>query len=80
MDDSSSVAPFVKPGAEVVVETSDGEQDVYRLVSPAEASPRRGLISNDSPVARALMGHRVGDQVTIVAPGGSFSVRIVSIR
>src|SRR5512143_4058791 len=47
------------------------ETEVFRLVGPAEADPVKGLISNESPMGRAVMGHKVGDQVTVRAPDGN---------
>jgi transcription elongation factor GreA len=72
-------ADFVRIGARVTVEGSDGEKETYHLVGSQEADPRRGLVSNESPIGRALLGKRVGDEVTVVAPGGSFALRIREI-
>ena len=67
---------FVRLGSSVTVIGSDDEREDYTIVGSAEADPKRGFVSNESPVGRALMGRKVGDEVTIVAPGGSFTVRI----
>lgn len=48
----------------------DGEEEQYTIVSPVEAKPREGRISNESPVGRALLGHREGDKVDITMPNG----------
>jgi len=71
---------FVRLGSSVTVIGSDDEREDYTIVGSAEADPKRGFVSNESPVGRALMGRKVGDEVTIVAPGGSFTVRIELIR
>jgi transcription elongation factor GreA len=71
---------FVRLGSHVTVVDSDDEREDYTIVGSAEADPKRGFVSNESPVGRALMGRRVGEEVTIVAPGGSFTVRIDAIR
>ncbi len=71
---------FVRLGSRVTVVGSDDEREDYTIVGSAEADPKRGFVSNESPVGRSLMGRKVGDEVTIVAPGGSFTVRIELIR
>ncbi|MCH6266458.1 MULTISPECIES: transcription elongation factor GreA [Neobacillus] len=62
------------------VELPDGDEETYTIVGSAEADPFEGKISNDSPIARSLMGKKVGDQVSVQTPGGEMSVRIVSIK
>jgi len=47
------------------------------LVGAAEADPRKGKISNESPIGKAILNHRPGDVVTVEAPGGSFQVKIL---
>jgi transcription elongation factor GreA len=72
-------ADFVRLGAHVKVVDGEGEEETYFLVGKPEADPRRRLISNESPIGRALMGKRVGDEVTVVAPAGAFDLRILEI-
>lgn len=48
----------------------DGEEETYTIVSPVEAKPRDGRISNESPVGRALLGHKRGDKFDITMPNG----------
>ncbi len=49
-----------------LVRVKDGpHEDEWRIVPPEEADPARGLISEDSPMARALLGHRIGDRVNV---------------
>jgi transcription elongation factor GreA len=62
------------------VELPDGEEETYTIVGSAEADPFEGKISNDSPIAKSLLGKKVGDQVSVQTPGGEMSVRIVSIK
>lgn len=59
----------------------DGEaEETYRIVGPAEADPKAGRVSYESAVGKALIGHRVGDVVKVVTPGGAYSVRITAIE
>ena len=57
-------------GAWVTVEDDDGEEHTYRIVGADESDLDRGCISIDSPVARALLGKRDGDEVTVRVPQG----------
>jgi transcription elongation factor GreA len=60
----------------------DGEPDeTYRIVGSTEADPSAGKVSYESAIGRALMGHRVGDEVEVRTPsGGRYTVRIVKIE
>lgn len=59
---------------------ANGEVEEYTIVGVAEADPAAGLISNESPLARALLEHKVGEEVAVKAPGGTFYVRIVAVK
>jgi transcription elongation factor GreA len=75
------VTDEVVPGARVtVVEKGTREQEVYFLVGSAEANPREGKISVESPLGKALLGSRVGDKVTVKAPDGEIIFTIKSIE
>jgi len=62
-----------------VVEKGTKVQEVYHLVGSAEANPREGKISTESPLGKALMGAKVGDKVEVNAPDGKFTFVIKSI-
>ena len=70
----------VQVGSKVTVQEDGNSPESYMIVGPAEASPRDGRISNESPLGRALMGHRANDKVRVDAPAGSFSVQIVKVE
>jgi len=63
----------------VTVEEEEGKRTAWRIVGPDEVDPRRGLISVHSPVARALLRHRVGDVVGLPRPEGERLVRVVAV-
>jgi transcription elongation factor GreA len=67
-------------GSTVVVSVDGGKDETFQVVGVAEAKPREGKISHESPIGQALIGHRVGDQVKAATPGGSIELRIVQIR
>ena len=62
-----------------VVEKGTKEQEVYHLVGSAEANPREGKISTESPLGKALMGAKVGEKVEVNAPDGKLTFTIKSI-
>lgn len=66
-------------GREIVLRESGGATSRYTLVIPGDGNSSAGLISADSPVGSAVMGHGVGDTVTIVAPAGSWTAVIASV-
>lgn len=61
-------------------ELPDGDEETYTIVGSAEANPIEGLISNDSPIAKALIGRRTDDEVKIMTPGGEMLVVILKIK
>lgn len=61
-------------------ELPDGFEEEYTIVGAAEADPFSGKISNESPIAKALMGHAVGDKVSIDTPGGEMNVEILKVN
>jgi len=71
---------FVEVGNEVRVQLQDGSEEHYTIVGSAEAKPGEGRISNESPMGKALLGKRVGDEVEVEAPAGPLKLRILEIK
>ncbi len=63
-----------------VLERGDRNDEDYQIVGSAEADPAKGRISNESPVGRALLGKRVGDEVQVKIPDGVRHLKITEIR
>lgn len=66
-----------------IVKVRDMEDDFeesYEIVGSQEANPRKGKISDDSPVGRALRGHRAGDVVSVEAPDGSLRFELIAVE
>lgn len=57
----------------------DNDTDEYKIVGSQEADPFESKISNESPIAKALMGHVVGDVVSVDSPNGSYEIKIIEI-
>ncbi len=70
----------VRIGSTVVVQEDGDKPETYTIVGAAEANPKQGLISNESPLGQALIDHRVGDEVEVLAPAGRLHFRIVKIK
>jgi len=70
----------VRIGTEVELENENGKTRVYKLVETFEADPKTGFISDQSPVGKALLGNKEGDEVHVTTPGGVTSYIILSIR
>jgi len=62
------------------IELPDGEEETYTIVGSAEADPFEGKISNDSPIAKSLLGRKIGEEVSVSTPGGEMNVKIISIK
>ena len=62
------------------VDDDDDDEDEYKIVGSQEADPFESKISNESPIAQALLEHKVGDIVTVESPNGSYQVEITEIK
>lgn len=81
MIENARVSDTVGLGSYVtVVERGGAEDEMFHIVGSAEADPTRGRISNESPVGRALLGKRVGDEVQVKIPDGVRYLKITDIR
>lgn len=62
-----------------VLDEEYGDECEYRVVGSTEADPRNGKISDESPVGKALLGKKIGEEVIVEAPGGEFKLKILGI-
>ena len=80
IEDIKGKAKTVVIGVKVkVIDEEFGEEEEYRVVGSTEANSREGKISDESPMGKALLGKKIGDEVTVEAPGGEFKVKILEI-
>lgn len=61
-------------------ELPDEEPETYKIVGAAEADPFNGKISNESPIAKGLIGHKLNEEVTLTTPGGEMTVKIKAVE
>lgn len=69
----------VQLGSKVTIKEGNFEAETFIIVGAAEANPREGRISNESPIGKAILGHKVGDIVKVETPGGTYNVKILKI-
>ncbi|HZQ49341.1 MAG TPA: transcription elongation factor GreA [Candidatus Dormibacteraeota bacterium] len=78
--DEHREAGVVSMGSTVRFQEDDAEEEeTYRIVGSAEADPKAGSVSYESGLGKALLGHRVGDEVEVSTPSGSYRVRVVHV-
>jgi len=70
---------LVQVGSTVTIKENGSGSEKYTIVGAAEANPREGKISNESPIGKAILNHRAGEEVNIEAPGGTYKVKIVKV-
>ena len=75
-----AAADGVQLGCRVTVLDAKGHQERYFLVGSAEAQPAAGRISNESPMGKALLGHRIGDAVEVSTPSGKLQYTVKAIE
>ena len=69
----------VQLGSTVTLSTGQGKNQVYVIVGRAEADPSQGKISNESPIGKALLGLKPGDQTEAQTPSGTVSLKVVKL-
>lgn len=71
---------IVSVGDTITIQEENYPAETYHMVGPKEADPRNGRISHESPIGRAVMGHRVGDVVEVETPQGKIKFKILKIE
>jgi transcription elongation factor GreA len=80
IEPNSGNTDVVNVGARVTVQEEEFPPDTYFLVGAKEAQPSKGMISNESPIGKALLDRKVGDLIEIVTPDGKINLRILKIE
>lgn len=71
---------MVDVGSTVTIKEGSYPEEKYYMVGPREANPREGRISHESPIGKALMGHKAGETVTVETPGGKMQLKIILVE
>jgi transcription elongation factor GreA len=69
----------IQIGSKVTIKEGNFEAETFTIVGAAEANPREGKISNESPIGKAILGHHLGDVVKVETPGGTYNVKIIKL-
>ncbi|MDO9129092.1 MAG: transcription elongation factor GreA [Anaerolineales bacterium] len=80
VEENSISKDRVSVGTRVTIQEEDFPPEIYYMVGAQEADPRNGKISNESPIGRALLDHRVGEVVEAETPGGKIKLKILKIE
>lgn len=78
-DNGKRKSDGVQLGSKVTIKEGNFEAETFTIVGVAEANPREGKISNESPIGKAILGRRIGDSVKVETPGGTYTVKILKI-
>ena len=77
--ESPAMPGTVEMGDKVLIQNQDGKIEQFTIVGSAEASPVEGKISNESPVGKALLGKKIGDEVEVKTPAGLLKLLIMDV-
>src|SRR4030042_3649613 len=80
IDEAELPTDTIQVGSRVTVQEGNYPAETYFLVGATEADPRNGKISNESPIGRALLGGRVGNEVSVNTPSGEIKLKILTIE
>lgn len=81
IDNEDVAKDEVSMGREVTIkELPDEEPETYSIVGESESDPINGKISNESPMAKGLLGHKIGEEVSIDIPNGTMKVKILDVK
>ena len=78
-DNGKKKGDTVLLGSKVTIKEGNFEAESFTIVGAAEANPRDGKISNESPIGKAILNHKVGDTVKVETPGGTYNVKILKV-
>ncbi len=69
----------IQVGTRVTIKEGNFDAETFIIVGAAEANPREGKISNESPIGKSILGHKVGETVKVETPGGTYNVKIMKV-
>jgi transcription elongation factor GreA len=79
IDENHTDCASVNVGCTVHVEIESGEAE-FKIVGSAEADPEKGWISNESPIGKALIGKKPGDEIEVNVPAGTLKYKVKKIK
>ena len=79
-EDKNHSKGVIAIGSTATIQEQGFEEEKFTIVGAAEANPREGKISNESPIGKAILGHKVGDVVPVETPNGTYKVKILKVK
>ena len=79
-EEKNHLADMVEIGSTVTIQEQGYDPESYTIVGAAEANPREGKISNESPIGKAILNHAVGETVHVETPDGTYKVKIIKVK
>lgn len=76
----SNTNGLVDIGTHITIQEGSFPEEKYYMVGPREADPQNGRISHESPIGKALLGHKAGDTVIVKTPGGETKFKILKVE
>lgn len=70
----------IQVGSTITISEDGADPEQFTIVGAAEANPREGKISNESPIGKAILNHHAGEELNVEAPGGMFKVKIIKVE
>ena len=80
IEDENEASGRVGLGCTVTVEDENGKTTEYRITGSQEADPMENKISDDSPFGRAIVGKAEGETFMVIAPAGSYEMKVISVK
>ncbi len=78
-DNGKKKGDLVQLGSKVTIKEGNFEAETFTIVGAAEANPREGKISNESPIGKSILNRKVGETVKVETPGGTYNVKILKV-
>ena len=79
-EDKNHPDGLITVGSTVTIQEQGFEAETYTIVGAAEANPREGKISNESPIGKAILNHAIGETVLVETPSGTYKVKIMKVK
>jgi len=78
-DNGKKKGDIVQLGSKATIKEGNFEAETFTIVGAAEANPREGKISHESPIGKAILNRKVGESVKVETPGGTYNVKILKV-
>jgi transcription elongation factor GreA len=78
-DNGKKKSDMVQLGSKVTIKEGNFEPETFTIVGAAEANPREGKISNESPIGKSILNRKIGETIKVETPGGTYNVKILKV-